>query len=390
MNLMKFDHELLTNRALTEQGSAMHPPYSERIGDFFSGEQVPTGAIVREDGSVLFRLYAPGMDTARVCLTSFSDVSLDMVKDEKGFFEAVLPYEERFRGPQDVRFFLNDTLCIHPQMPAHYRSFRQVNFVEIPDPESEMILLKDVPHGQVVREVFFSRIRGTWQRVNLYLPPHYRRGGNYPVLYLQHGFTENENEWVNMGKLPYLLDNLLAENKCVPFIVVMCDGMERLPGEGEWDFSSFSRMLLEEVIPFVEENYRVIAEKKGRAMAGLSMGSEQTSVIGLTNPDVFCALGLFSGFVRMDTKTPFFSCPHLRVLEHQPDYIRNHFDVFFRSIGAKDVYLPIFLDDRAHLDELGAGGFDGYREVIYDGLTHDWGAFRRGMRDFAQMIFKAT
>ena len=168
----------------------------------------------------------------------------------------------------------------------------------------------------------------------------------------------------------------------------MCDGMERLPGEGAWDFSSFSRMLLEEVIPFVEENYRVIADKKGRAMAGLSMGSEQTSVIGITHPQVFSSLGMFSGFVRMDTKTPFFSCPHLRALEHQPDYIRTHFDVFFRSMGSKDVYFPIFLEDRAHLDALGAGGFDGWHEVVYEGLTHDWGAFRRGMRDFAQLIFK--
>ena len=390
MTSMKFDSEFLCNRALTEQVGAMHPPYPERIGDFFSGDQVPTGALVQEDGSVLFRLYAPGMDTARVCLTSFPDVSLDMVKNEQGFFEAVLPYEERFRGPQDIRFFLNDTLFLHPQMPAHYRSFRQVNFVEIPDPESEMIFLKDVPHGQVVREVFFSRVRGTWQRINLYLPPHYRKGGTYPTLYLQHGFTENENEWINMGKLPYLLDNLLAEGKCVPFVVVMCDGMERLPGEGAWDFSSFSRMLIEEVIPFVEENYRVIANKKGRAMAGLSMGSEQTSVIGLTNPDVFCALGLFSGFVRMDTKTPFFSCPHLRVLEHQPDYIKEHFDIFFRSMGSKDVYFPIFLEDRAHLDALGACEFEGYYETVFEGFTHDWGAFRRGLRDFAQLIFKNT
>lgn len=383
-----FDKELLFNRALTEQSCALHPPYPERIGDFWQGEQVKTGAIVREDGSVLFRLYAPGMDRARACLTAFADVQLDMVKDERGFFEAVLPYEKRFAGPQDVRFYLNDTLYLHPQMPAHYRSFRQVNFVEMPDPESEMILLRGVPHGQVVREVFFSRVRASWQRLNIYLPPHYRRGGAYPVLYLQHGLTENENEWVSMGKLPYILDNLLAENRCVPFIVVMADGMERLPGEGNWDFASFEAMLLGEVIPFVEDNYRILPDRAHRALAGLSMGSEQASVIGLSHPEVFCALGLFSGFVRFDTKTDFSACAHLRPLEKDPHYLRDNYAVFFRSIGEKDVYLPVFLEDRAYLDALGALGFDGCREVVYPGLTHDWGAFRRALRDFAQMIFR--
>ena len=384
-----FDRELISNRALSEQSAAMHPPYPERIGDFMKGDKVRTGAIVREDGSVLFRLYAPGIDTARACLTAFPDVVLEMTKDERGFFEAVLPYEERFKGPQDVRFYVNDTLYVHPYMPVHYRSFRLVNFVEIPDPESEMILLRDVPHGQVVRETFFSRVRGTWQRLNIYLPPQYREGGDYPALYLQHGFTENENEWVNMGKLPYLMDNLIAENKCVPFIVVMSDGMERLPGEDEWDFSSFARTLLEDIIPFAQAHYRILPDRKHRAMAGLSMGSEQTSVIGMTHPEVFSSLGIFSGFVRMNTRTPFLSCPHLTMLGDNPRFLAEHFDVFFRSIGEKDSYFPIFEDDRAHLTAMGAHEFPGWHETVYPGLTHDWGAFRRAMRDFAQLLFRA-
>lgn len=383
-----FDRELLENRALTEQANAFHPPYPERIGDFWQGEQVPTGALVREDGSVLFRLYAPCMDSARVCLTAFADVQLEMEKDARGFFEILLPYEQRFAGPQDVRFYVNGMLYLHPQMPAHYRSFRQVNYVEFPDPQSDMILLRDVPHGQVVREVFFSRVRASWQRLNVYLPPQYRQGGQYPVLYLQHGLTENENEWVNMGKLPYILDNLLADARCMPFIVVMADGMERLPGEGNWDFGSFERMLLGEVIPFIDANYRTLSDKAHRALAGLSMGSEQASVIGLSHPETFGALGLFSGFIRFDTKTDFASCAHLAPLRANPAYLREHYAVFFRSIGARDVYLPVFHEDSAYLAALGADGFDGCREIIYPGLTHDWGAFRRALRDFAQMLFR--
>lgn len=383
-----FDRELIKNRAMTEQACAFHPPYPERIGDFFTGEQIPTGALVQEDGSVLFRLYAPGMERAKACLTAFPDVEIDLVKDKRGFFEGKLAYEPRFAGPQDVRFYLNDVLYLHPQTPVHYRSFRLVNFVEIPDPESEMILLRDVPHGQVVREVYKSSVRGTWQRCLIYLPPQYREGGEYPVLYLQHGFTENENEWVNMGKAPYILDNLIADGKCMPFIVVMSDGMERLPGEGYWDFGSFERMLLGDCIPFVERNYRVKHGKKNRALAGLSMGSEQASVIGLRHPELFGALGLFSGFVRMDTRTPFADCPHLNVLSRNPAYIHEHYDVFFRSMGSKDVYFHVFEDDRTALNALGCMKYPGYYERVYDGLTHDWGAFRRGLRDFAQLIFR--
>ena len=385
---MKFDRELIENRAMTEQACAFHPPYPERIGDFWAGEQIPTGALVQEDGSVLFRLYAPGMEKAEAVLTAFPDVQIALAKNDKGFFEGMLPYEPRFCGPQDVRFYLNGVLYLHPLMPVHYRSFRLVNYVEIPDPESEMILLRDVPHGQVVREVYRSSVRGTWQRCLIYLPPQYRDGGEYPVLYLQHGLTENENEWVNMGKAPYILDNLIAGGKCSPFIVVMSDGMERLPGEGYWDFGSFERLLLEDCIPFVERHYRVKPGKENRALAGLSMGSEQASVIGLRHPELFGALGLFSGFVRMDTRTPFEKCPHLRALSENPAYIREHYDVFFRSMGSKDVYFHVFEDDRAALEALGCTKHPGYYERVYDGLTHDWGAFRRALRDFAQLIFR--
>ncbi|MBQ4266460.1 MAG: hypothetical protein IJB85_13215 [Clostridia bacterium] len=383
-----FEKELIENRALTEQSGAFHPPYPERIGDFWAGEQVPTGALVQEDGSVLFRLYAPGMDRARAVLTAFAEDAVELVKDETGFFTGVLPYDEKYRGPQDVRFYLNDVLYLHPQMPMHFRSFRQVNFVEIPDPESRMILLRDVPHGQVVREVFFSRVRNGWQRMNIYLPPQYREGGAYPVLYLQHGLTENENEWISMGKLPYLMDNLLADGLCVPFIVVMNDGMERLAGEGYWDFTSFEKMLLEECIPFVHEHYRVLPGRENRALAGLSMGSEQASVIGLRHPELFSALGMFSGFVRMDTKTPFLSCPHLRVLKDHPSFIEENYRVFFRSIGSHDVYVNVFQEDHAQLEALGVIDKPCMHERMYEGLTHDWGAFRRAMRDFAKLVFR--
>jgi len=148
-------------------------------------------------------------------------------------------------------------------------------------------------------------------------------------------------------------------------------------------------MLLEECMPFVQKHYRVLPGKENCALAGLSMGSEQASVIGLRHPELFSALGMFSGFVRMDTKTPFFSCPHLHVLRENPFFIEENYRVFFRSIGSKDGYMNVFLEDRAHLQEIGALDRPCMHERIYEGMTHDWGAFRRAMRDFAQLIFRS-
>lgn len=384
------DKELIENRALTEHACAMHEPYPEIIGEGEGSISVRTGAVVRQDGSVAFRVYAPEAKEAYVTLTSFADVKVELEKDESGVFFGVLPYEERLRGPQDVKFWLDGTMYLHPRMPAHFRSYNLVNVVEIPDPESEMILLRDVPHGQVVREVYYSHAFGTWMRCMVYLPPQYRKGGEYPVLYLQHGMTENESEWIYMGKMPYIMDNLIADGKAQPFIVVTNDGMQRNPGEGAVDFGSFESTLIDDCIPFIEENYRVKTDKHSRAFAGLSMGSMMSSVIGLSHPELFGSLGLFSGFMRtwMNPDPDFAQHKHLQPIVEDPQYIAKNYDLFFRSIGSEDKLKPVYDGDTAQVEALGCGNFDGYHARIYPGMTHDWGAFRRGLRDFAQLLFR--
>ena len=113
-----FDRELIENRALTEHACAMHEPYPEIIGEGEGSISVRTGAVVRQDGSVAFRVYAPEAKEAYVTLTSFADVKVELEKDESGVFFGVLPYEERLRGPQDVKFWLDGTMYLHPRMPA--------------------------------------------------------------------------------------------------------------------------------------------------------------------------------------------------------------------------------------------------------------------------------
>lgn len=385
-----FDKELIANKAMTEQAAAFNPPHPQFIGgDFHSGRPERTGAIVREDGSLLLRVCAPSAKTAEVAMTAFPEVRIPLAKGADGMFEGVFPYDPKYRGPQDISFHLDGLFFLHPYVPAHYRTFQLVNFVELPDPESEMILLRDVPHGQVVREVYFSKAMNAWERCLIYLPPQYRKGGSYPVLYLQHGATENENEWVYMGKMPYIVDNLLAGGECAPFIAVMNDGMERGPGEGMVDFATFGRMVFEDCLPFIEANYRVLPGKANRAMAGLSLGSMQTSVLGLTHPELFDYLGLFSGFMRAGGgSADFADWPHLKALVDDPAYLQANYKLFFRSVGARDRIFPAFAEDTAACEALGLDRREGYVAKIYKDMTHDWGAFRRGFRDFARLIFQ--
>lgn len=385
-----FNPELITNKAMTEQAAAFNPPYPQMIGSPEQGRQEKTGAIVREDGSVLFRVYAPWAKRARVLFSAFPEFELVLAQNQDGVFEGVLAYDVRYRGPQDFCFELDGVEILHPSSPVHYRTFRLVNMVEIPDEESEMILLRDVPHGQVVREVYFSKAMNAWERCLVYLPPQYRQGGDFPVLYLQHGATENENEWVYTGKMPYILDNLLADGKCVPFIVVMNDGMERAQGEGMTDFATFEKMLLEDCLPFIEQNYRTKSGKANRALAGLSLGSMQTSQIGLSRPELFDYLGLFSGFmtVGVDESRAFADWPHLAPLAANPGYIKENYRLFFRAMGQEDRFFSAFASDSKACAALELAKLGHYVEKVYPGMTHDWGAFRRGFRDFAQLVFQ--
>ena len=207
--------------------------------------------------------------------------------------------------------------------------------------------IKDVPHGSVRREYFYSSVTGEWESCTVYTPAAYEEETDktFPVLYLQHGHGENETGWTTAGKLQFILDNLIAEGKAVPFAVVMCNGMVQTvteDGRRIVDFMLLEPQLLTDVIPFVEKKFRIGGSRERRAMAGLSMGSLQTSIIGFTHPEYFCALGVFSGFVTdmmqgteldMVDRGPG-NNEHLRILDDVQSFART-FPVFFVPSATK-------------------------------------------------------
>src|SRR5690242_20834204 len=176
------------------------------------------------------------------------------------------------------------------------------NDIEIPAVDQDFYALKNVPHGQLREIHYYGNTSQAMRHCFVYTPPDYDKDvtKRYPVLYLLHGYREGESGWGNQGHAGLIMDNLLAEGKAGPFIIVMENSsttadLSKHGGFAGFDWSIFEHILLEDVIPYVDSNFRTIADQPHRAMAGLSMGGMQTKRITLANLNTFSHIGLFSG-----------------------------------------------------------------------------------------------
>src|SRR5690606_18818159 len=183
-----------------------------------------------------------------------------------------------------------------------FGSRRWESGVEVPAHDADFYALKDVPHGQVRQVLFPSPSTGTQRRAFVYTPPGYDQSTErYPVLYLQHGWGEDETAWTNQGRANLIMDNLIAEGKVRPFIIVMTNRMtnDNTPcapgGLAAFNIRPFQTVLLDELIPYVDREFRTLADADHRAMAGLSMGGFETKLITTANIGIFGYVGLFSG-----------------------------------------------------------------------------------------------
>ena len=275
-----------------------------------------------------------------------------------------------------------------PELPIGHGYCHLYNYIELPD-GNELTEIRDIPHGTLVHEFYMSGISNNWERFIVYLPPCVPSAG-LPVLYLQHGFGESEISWTTTGKANIILDNLIEMGKIKPFALVMCDGMvkEKFGLEERLNHVLLERMLVEEIIPMVEKKYQFGGCKEKRGMAGLSMGSVQTTRTVCDHPDLFSEVGIFSGFLRdfiegnpdrdvVDRKP--YEQTHLKAMDNPA--FNSYFHTFLRCIGDKDSFLPRFLAEDEIIREKGV------HEIrrIYPG-EHDWNVWRPCFADFAQMI----
>ena len=359
---------------------------------------------VYPDHRVAFRVAAPDAQKVQVRLGG----AHDMTKGADGLWTVTIP-------PQPVGFHyysivVDGAVVADPATRTFFGSGWDNSGVEIPAPDAEFYSAKDVPHGEVRERWYFSKVTDKWRRCYVYTPPEYDNDPRtrYPVLYLLHGWGENEQGWHTQGHVDFIMDNLIAAKKAKPMLIVMDNLNAAKPGEDATLYSArgiiarrsvedlpkpgvrvgfptnwgatFTEMMLTDLIPMVERTYRVLPGRDNRAMAGLSMGGAQSFMTVLGHIDTFAYLGGFSGSTGgrggFDPKTS------NNGVFADADAFNKKMKVLFLGIGS--------------VEGPGAKNFSealtkaGIKNVYFEspGTAHEWLTWRRCLNDFAPRLFR--
>lgn len=392
------------------------------------GKQYP---MVNSQRMVRAQISAPGATSVKL---DIGGVKYDMTKDAQGVWTGEsAPQDEGFHYYQ---LEIDGASVPDPGSKYYYGASRWGSGIDIPAADEDFYTVKNVPQGSVNEVYYYSTVTEKMRHCYVYLPADYQKDPNkkYPVLYLQHGMGENETGWSAQGKTGIIMDNLIAEGKAVPFIIVMDNGLNAIPahpdttkqaafpgfpgmgprpdgqrpegmpqrpqgprpegmGPGQGgprpqggrpggprrgfaSFNGFQEVLLTDIIPMVEKNYRVIADTEHRALAGLSMGGMQTHMITLANPTKFAYVGMFSG----GTFRP-------EELKEANDFKATN-KVLFMSAGGKETRMAEGDNSVGKAaEDLKAMGINAHSYISPE-TAHEWQTWRRSLYQFAQLLFK--
>lgn len=370
-----------------------------------------------------FRLRAPEAQSVVVSLGNTA-----LTKGEDGYWTGVT-------APLDPGFHyytirINGVDVADPNSETFFGSGRVMSGIEVPEEGVDFYDIKKVPHGNIVSFWYYAESTGEHRQAFVYTPPDYNKDINkrYPVLYLQHGMGEDRRAWANQGKTNFILDNLIAEGKAKPMIVVMDDGgiaagmrggrpqgatrpqgapaqgqqpqqpqaaaaarpqgqpqgagQTQRPGQGPggmpsfWD--GFGSVLIKDLIPAIDANFRTLTDRESRAMAGLSLGGTQTYQITQANLDKFAYIGIFSapfGFPGVETG--------YNGLLAKPDQFARLVKVFYISMGSKEGAGT----GRSIHEQLEKAGV---KHVYFEapGTAHEFQTWRKSLHGFAQLLFR--
>lgn len=376
------------------------------------GKQYPA---VNSERRVRYRITAPQAQSVSVGNTP-------LAKGEDGVWTGV-------SRPQDEGFHYYTINIDGAQVPDpnslyFYGSSRWGSGIEIPAADQEFYALKNVPHGQLREVRYFAKSTNSVRRAFVYTPPDYDKNTSvrYPVLYLQHGAGEDETGWGAQGRTGFIMDNLIAEGKAKPFIIVMENGgnvggggggagggqrgaragapaaapapggtpasaggapVARGGAGGGMNFTAFERVLIDDLIPYVDANFRTLANQPNRAMAGLSMGGMQTRSIGLAHLDLFSQIGVFSG--GSITKEEVAAIPSFK----------DKAKLVFVSYGSREIDNPArrggsggnATTAKTDMEALKQSGINAHFYVSPQ-TGHEWQSWRRSLREFAPLLFR--
>jgi len=347
------------------------------------GQEYPQ---VNSQGRVRFRIVAPEAQNVKVSLGLGGRGGTVLTKGADGAWTGTTA------GPLDEGFHyyhltVDGGTFNDPGTLNFYGSTRWESGIEIPAHDADFYALKDVPHGRVEQVLFSSPSTQAQRRAFVYTPPGYDKNQRerYPVLYLQHGWGEDETAWSNQGHANLIMDNLIAAGKARPFIIVMTYGMTndvRPGGLASFDIKPFQTVLVNELIPYIDASFRTLADRRHRAMAGLSMGGFETKLIATANLDKFAYIGLLSGGT--------FS---LDDINRTPGF-KDKVKLAFVSFGSRELEGGMVgppgvprADPRVNADAVKRAGLN---SVFYvsPNTAHEFLSWRRSLRELAPLLFR--
>jgi enterochelin esterase-like enzyme len=352
------------------------------------GQQYPQ---VNSEGRVRARIRAPQAQNVQL---DISGVKFPMARDTNGFWIGDSPPQDQ--GNHYYGLAVDGAEVPDPNGSFIWGSGAWRTDVKIPASDQDFYALKNVPHGQVREVHYFGKTSNADRRCFVYTPPDYDRhpGKRFPVLYLLHGYNENETGWSHQGRAGLIMDNLIAEGKTAPFIIVMensaaprgappAGAPPRGNGGGMFDFSAFERALMADVIPFIDANFRTIANQPHRALAGLSMGGMQTRSISLKHLDTFSYIGIFSGGSIATNEITDMTAFKKKVKLVFVSYGSRELDPAGRR-GGRGSFGG---DPKASVAALKAAGVNCVFYMSPD-TAHEWQSWRRSLHEFAPLLFK--
>ncbi|MGN0143320.1 MAG: alpha/beta hydrolase-fold protein [Roseburia sp.] len=371
------------NQALTLHADFFDPIHKTAEVVMVSGDEKYARVVYRDErqsvtvgegGEVEFYMYAPNAKKVEIgCLGGFAGTGrFELTADGNGGFSG----KKKFHfGMHYYHWYVDDVRIWNPKAGVSYGCFSAINTFEVAEKNVDFYFLKKVPHGTVSICKYVSSINGHMKECYVYTPPGYEKKENaakfYPVLYLLHGVGENETGWVWQGKMNFIMDNLLAEGRCREMLVVMTCDYAFKPGEDPVFYpGDFDGELVKDIVPYIESNFRAKKDRESRAVAGLSLGSVQSALAAARHPELFSALGVFSG-VSME--------PLNTILQETAHKIQ----LVFLSCGSEEKEILSAL--KGYAESFDKAGIRCMTKE-YEGY-HEWLVWRKSLADFVPELF---
>jgi enterochelin esterase-like enzyme len=383
----------LAQPAPTQPAQPQPAPAVEDFKPAASNQPNKQYPMVNSEGRARFSISAPQAQSVSVSLGGRTTLT----KGENGVWIGTSrPLDEGFHY---YTMNIDGAEIPDPGSMFFYGAGRMGSGLEVPAKDQDIYAMKDVPHGELRQNYYFSKVTGAMRRCFVYTPPDYEKDAakRYPVLYLQHGMDEDETGWAVQGKANLILDNLIAANKAVPMMIVIDNGYATAAGTpaarggrggpgGAGGNSAFEQVMIQDLIPTIDGKFRTLTDREHRAMAGLSMGGNQTCQVTMHNLDKFAYIGAFSGTMNglstgaLDPATAFDG------LFKDGEALNKKIKLLWIGKGTKepDPFPGAIGAFRAMLDKAGVK----YTYYESPGTAHEWLTWRRDLHQFAPLLFR--